>query len=273
MIVLVAFLCLGVLWSSIWVGAGALLDPKDNTTLQDWTRSIGSSAQSLALIVTAAAFGIGVVGLITVLAAWRRSRLWVAYGTISMALLLATLALGSAMGYSSLKSVITKTHERIGPVNLVAPLPPNDAADSAQLAPTPLSQEEAEAGVQQLFDLTAGFATGPMISFEPISGDSRPLDPTAVELVPESCTPDPGGQLGAQFRLRFTMASDEDGRVVQQVLDAWKQAGYPQRDQVRDDHFTGSDSLPIGFASINDSFTIDGNVWVTIESRCATVSL
>lgn len=261
MVVLTVVVCLGVMWAALWAGAGTLWDANDNVTLESWTHGIGITAQRVAQIVTVAGVALGVTGAVSAVAAWRRNRLWTRSGAICSAMLVAALIAGGALGYSSLSAIIDGTHEQIGAVRLTG-TPPSEVT-------VPLDQAEAEAGMRQLLETTATFTSGPVSSINQSTGETRPLDPRAVELVRESCTPDPDGKLGVQLRVVFTMPSDEQGVVVQRVLDAWAQAGYVRSDRIRDHHQVGSDTLPVGLASINDRFTIDGTAVVTLVSRCA----
>ncbi|MBP1325678.1 hypothetical protein JOF28_000910 [Leucobacter exalbidus] len=271
MVFVVAVMCLWAGFALLFVGASVLWDRNDLTTLEQWTSAIGFTAQSATGVVIAAAMMLAVIAIITVIAAWNHQRSWFVAGVLSGGMLVATLALVSTNALGSLNEVIRETNERIGSVTLEVPGSPATGSTVPEEI-VPLSQTDAEAEVVRMAEIAASFSKGPIVVVDDVTGEEATFAATELPLRVESCRPTPSGQTGEQVSARFALPSDAEGQTVSQIVAAWSEAGYPVHDQMKSQYFMGSEILPVRSASVNDSYTINGNLWVDIVSGCASTA-
>ena len=75
---------------------------------------------------------------------------------------------------------------------------------------------------------------------------------------------------GARLSVRFSVAGDEDGWEAERVLRQFRGIGYSVVDGIRSERFPQNPGQPLlDRVSVNDRSTIDGQVWITLESRCS----
>ena len=252
---------------SLLSGVSASFDPNDLHDLQDWTTSIAHTAQSSNEAVAYTSLFLAITLSLTAVAAWCRNKTWVVTGTLNGAIFAFTLILATGGGASSLSSVVTKTHERIGRVTLIEPADSSTNDPSAPEQPE-LLQADAEAAVRDLITTIETAAGVPPMWQEP--GTQKPTQITgeSIPLVAESCAPAPENRVGTRFNINLTMASASDGTRARDIELAINESGYETVDQMRDRVFMGSLDLPLAEITVNDSYTIDGDLSITITTNC-----
>lgn len=252
---------------SLLSGVSASFDPNDLHDLQDWTTSIAHTAQSSNEAVAYTSLFLAITLSLTAVAAWCRNKTWVVTGALNGAIFAFTLIFAIGGGASNLSSVVTKTHERIGNVTLIEPAESATNDPSAREQPE-LLQADAEAAVRHLITTIETAAGVPPMWQEP--GTQKPTQFTgeSIPLVAESCAPVPENRVGTRFNINLTMASTSDGTRARDIELAINESGYETVDQMRDRVFMGSPDLPLAEITVNDSYTIDGDLSIAITTNC-----
>lgn len=267
--VMTLWLCGVLAFFAAFSSGGPLWDPSEMITLREWVRRISNTTQA-SLTVTIISMGFfAVLAAATVVAAWFRSRTWVAAGALNCALLLLAVVFSSVLGPIEVNNAIEKTFERLGPVKFAEPVEvsfemQSDGAEALTRSSTSFEMVEHEV-------LTLAAAPGPYVVAGPNAASAQEFLPgdEAGLLLRESCTPAPSSDLGTQLSLSFSLPSDDDGQVNQHIVEAWVALGYSDSDHLRSDSFFGKSGSALQQISVRDHSSIDGQLTIRLVSDCA----
>lgn len=250
----VAWICTTIWWSEIFRGLAASQGPNSGLRRADarqWVEYVAANASSAVDLAILAAVLVAVSSVLCVIAAWRRSRIWLSTTVLGGAALLGTLVfLGTMQVATSQQAVGTAL------ANLDASSPERESAASGESSPAPV-----EAPVPGVGEARTEMER--MITAVGAKSGEDPIETATCEAV--GTAPE-----GARLSVRFSVAGDEDGGEAERVLRQFRGIGYSVVDGIRSERFLQNPGQPLlDRVSVNDRSTIDGQLWITLESRCS----
>lgn len=243
--VLLVFVYCGFIFIELlFVGGPASIDPQSISTQAEWVAATAYTASAAINLVIGAAVGVAVAAIVTTLAAWQRSKLWLATGVICGAMLLAMLVLVSSLGFATLKSVEVKARDFHTTSVQESPAP-------RELTPATFTQEEIESEIRTMITVTSSTPAG-IKTF-----DGKTATAAEVPILTDECTSG-----------NFAVPSDEGGKTLERVLEIWEEAGYTVKPDRVSSYLATSETLPVSYADIHDRETINGLIGIRIMGWC-----
>ncbi|QZY52069.1 hypothetical protein [Leucobacter tenebrionis] len=231
-------------------------------------RTLSITRSTMGLLVTCSV-AVAAAAAITAVAAWRRNRIWLSFGSLNGALLVGSLILVDLFGTTGLAEAAQRVREAGDPVRLVTPENGTRVESLGDPPPPPaFTWAEAESEARALVAAVVEQTEEPLIVVDRNTTHRTAYDPAAA-LPRIACTPASEGGPGEQLALVIELQSDDGGLTKQRILDAWRVLGYPETGTMRSESFAGhEEDSPLRYLSVNDRYTIDGTLTVRIESRC-----
>lgn len=270
--------CATLLFDGVFAGASVQWDPNDATDLERWTSALAYAAELIRRRALEAALVMAVLASMAVVAAVLRSKIWLTFGIVSGAMLLATVIALNFTSESTLSALVEQTHERIGPVHLV-PESGDSRGSGVQsytsgvkdAAGETFSADDAEQEMRVLIEAALAGLSGPATTSVRMSAPPQEFDAAHPPIERRSCAPAQAESLGEQLTVGFTIPSGGDGRAKQRVLASWAAAGYAEvAEEGRRDESGArkSGDSAMYSISVDDRFAIDGMLAIWLESRC-----